>query len=171
MTRRALCFLLAFLFVPFILAKEKSAFPTFIVNAKYVLVTTYFGDNLADSRVPPADRQAVIAVQDAIRDWGRYSLVYERKNAELIMLVRKGRTAETRDGIDIHAGSDRSPSLGKVTDADGGDPQDMLAIYNASLGTDTAPLWRDRMPAGLTAPKVKLVHELRAKVEAAAKNP
>lgn len=171
MTRRALCFLLAFLFVPFILAKEKPAFPTFIVNAKYVLVTTYFGDNLADSRVPPADRQAVIAVQDAIRDWGRYSLVYERKHAELIILVRKGRIAETREGIDIHAGSDRSPSLGRVTDADGGDPQDMLAIYDASLGTDTAPLWRDRMPAGLTAPEVKLVHELRAKVEAAAKNP
>ena len=62
-----------------------------------------------------------------------------RIGAQLITLVRKGRTAETRDGIDIHAGSDRSPSLGRVTDADGGDPQDMLAIHDASLGTDTAP--------------------------------
>jgi hypothetical protein len=47
----------------------------------------------------------------------------------------------------------------------------MLAIYDASLGTDTAPLCRDCMPAGLTAPGAKMVHELRAKVEAAAKNP
>jgi hypothetical protein len=104
------------------------------------LVTTYFGDNLADSRVPPADRQAVIAVQDAIRDRGRYSLVYERKHAELVILVRKGRTAETRDGIDIHAGSDRSPSLGRVTDADGGDPQDARRPYCArgEIGARTA---------------------------------
>jgi hypothetical protein len=50
-TRRAPCFLSAFLFVPFVLAKEKAAFPKFIVNAN-VLVTIYFGDYLADSRVP-----------------------------------------------------------------------------------------------------------------------
>lgn len=172
MTRRALCFLVASLLVSFVVAKEKPAFPKFVVSAKYVLVTTYFGDNLADSRVPPADRQAVIDVQDAIRDWGRYSLVYERKNAELIILVRKGRTAESRDGIGIHAGSNRpSPSVGPITDVDAGDPQDMLAVYNAALGTDTAPLWRDRMREGLSAPDVKLVRELRTKVEAAAKTP
>ncbi len=171
MTRRAVCFLLAFLFVPFVVAKDKPTFPKFIASAKYVLVTTYFSDDLADSRVPPVDRQAVIDVQDAIRDWGRYSLVYERKNAELIILVRKGRTAETRNGIGIHAGSSRSPSLGPTTDADGGDPDDMLAVYNASLGTDTAPLWRGRMRDGLNAPEVKLIHELRTKVEAVAKTP
>jgi hypothetical protein len=171
MTRRAVCFLLAFLFVPFVVGKDKPTFPKFIASAKYVLVTTYFGDNLADSGVPTADRQAVIDVQDAIRDWGRYSLVYERKNAELIILVRKGRTAETRDGIGIQTGSNRSPSLGHITDADGGDPDDMLAVYNASLGTDTAPIWPDRMPNGLNAPDVKLIRELRTKVESAAKTP
>jgi len=172
MTRRALCFLVAFLFASYIFAKDKPAFPKQIVNAKYVLVTTYFGDNLADSRLPPVDRQAVIDVQDAIRDWGRYTLVYERKAADLIVLVRKGRTAEAQQGIGIHAGSNRpSPSLGPVADADAGDPQDMLAVYNAALGTDTAPVWRDRMTDGLSTPEVKLVRELRTKVEAAAKNP
>jgi hypothetical protein len=89
MTRRALGFFIAFLFVPFSVAKEKPPFPKMIVSAKYVLVTTYFGDNLADSRVPQADRQAVIDVQDTIRDWGRYTLVYERRGADLIILVRK----------------------------------------------------------------------------------
>jgi hypothetical protein len=163
--------LVAFLLVPFLAAKEKAGFPNQIVKAKYVLVTTYFGDNLADSRVPPADRQAVIDVQDAIRDWGRYSLVYERKNAELIILVRKGRTSEIRDGIGIHSGSGKTPSLGPINEADGGDPEDMLAVYNASLGTDAAPLWRDRMHNGLSAPDVKLIYELRTKVEAAAKTP
>ena len=170
MTRRALCFPVVLLLVPFSVAKDKASFPKMIVKAKYVLVTSYFGDDLADSRVPSADRQAVIDVQDAIRDWGRYTLVYERKAAELIILVRKGRSAEVRSGIGIHTGSDRSPSVGPITDADGGDPQDMLSVYNASLGTDTAPMWRDRMSDGLSAPGVKLVDELRTKVEAADKD-
>ena len=143
-----------------------------IVNAKFVLVTTYFGDNLADGRVPAADRQAVIDVQDALRDWGRYTLVYDRKAADLIILVRKGRTAETRDGIGGHAGSNSpKPSFGPIIDADAGDPEDMLAIYNAALGTDNAPMWRDRMSDGLNAPQVKLIRELRTKVESAAKTP
>jgi|SRR5208283_37439 len=172
MTKRALCFFLAFVLVPLGIAKEKQSFPKMIVTAKYLLVTNYFSDNLADPEVPPADRQAVIDVQDAIRDWGRYTLVNDRKAAELIILVRKGRTAETRNGIGIHAGSSRpTPSVGPTTDADAGDAQDMLAVYNASLGTDTAPIWRDRMTDGLSAPKVELVRELRTKVEAAAKNP
>ena len=96
MSRRALCFLVAFLFIPFLVAKDKPSFPKFIANAKYVLVTTYFGDNIADSRVPPADRRAVIDVPDGIRDWGHYTLVYERKNADLIFLVRKGRPQKPR---------------------------------------------------------------------------
>ena len=140
MTRRALPFSLAFLLVSFSLAKDKPTFPQMIVKAKFVLVTTYFGDNIADGRVPPADRRAVIDVQDAIRDWGRYTLVYERKAADLIILVRKGRTAETRDGIGIHAGSNTSkPSFGPITDADGGDPDDMVAVYNACSAPITHP--------------------------------
>jgi hypothetical protein len=47
----------------------------------------------------------------------------------------------------------------------------MLAVYNASLGIDTAPMWRDRMPDGLSGPDLKLLQEVRTKVEAAAKNP
>ena len=172
MTRRSLCLLVALLFVPFLSAKDKTVFPKQIVTAKYVLVTTYFSDNLADPSVPPADRQAVIDVQDAIRGWGRYTLVYDRKDAELIFLVRKGRTAETRDGVRIHAGSNQpTPSFGPEIQRDGGDPQDMLAVFDAARGTDTAPIWRDRITEGLNAPKVELVRELRTKVETAAKNP
>jgi hypothetical protein len=171
MMPRALCFLALGLLVPFAAAKDKPSIPKLIVNARYVMVTTYFGDELASPRVPPADRQAVTDVQDAIQDWGRYTLVYERKNADLILLVRKGRVAEAQGGIDIHAGSNQPrPSLGTITDADAGDPQDMLAIYNAAQGVDSAPMWRDRMTDGLSGPRVRLLEELRTKVEAAAKS-
>ena len=46
-----------------------------------------------------------------------------------------------------------------------------LAVFDAARGTDTAPIWRDRMTDGLNSPKVELVHELRTKVETAGKNP
>ena len=114
----------------------------------------------------------MVDVEDAIRDWGRYSLVYERQLADLIIVVRKGRTARAQQRISIHGGSNRpSPSLGHGIDADAGDPQDKLAVYNAGLGIDSAPIWRDRMTDGLNGPQVKLLRELRTKVEAAARNP
>jgi hypothetical protein len=141
MTRRSLCFVVGLLFVPFLSAKDKAVFPKQIVTAQYVLVTTYFSDNLADPSIPPGDRQAVIDVQNAIRDWGRYTLVYDRKAAELIFLVRKGRTAETRDSIHIHGGSNQpTPSLGHETQREVGDPKDMLAVFDAARGTDTASI-------------------------------
>ena len=170
MAKQALA-VLAFLCVSFAFAKDKTSIPKQIVVAKYVLVTTYFGDNLADSRVPQVDRQAANDVMDAIRDWGRYTLVYERKAADLIILVRKGRRAETREGVDIHAGSSLpKPEIGPVTEIDGGDPADMIAVYDADRGINTAPLWRERMSDGLDPP-VKLVGDLRKQVEVAAKKP
>lgn len=170
MAKQALA-VLAFLSVSFAFAKNKTSFPKQIVVAKYVLVTTYFGDNLADSRVPQVDRQSANDVMDAIRDWGRYTLVYDRKAADLIILVRKGRTLETRNGIAVHAPSSLpNPGIGPISDIDGGDPDDMLAVYDASLGTNNPPLWRERMSNGLDPP-VKLVGELRKKVEAAASKP
>ena len=171
MARRASFCLLLFLITSAVTGKDKNTFPTLIVNAKYVLVTTYFGDDPADARMRAGDRQAVIDVQNAIRDWGLYTLVYERKKADLVILVRKGGAAEARQGIGIHTGSSRPTSLGPITDADAGDPEDVLAVYDADRGIDSAPLWRDRMDDGLNAPEVKLVRELRTKVEAAAKKP
>lgn len=172
MAKRALWVIAIVFSLSFAVAKDKNSFPKQIVVAKYVLVTSYFGDNLANPRVPDTDRQAVIDVQNAIQDWGRYTLVYERKAADLIILVRKGRVAESGNGIGIHAGSGMPrPGIGQVSGADAGDPDDMIAVYNASLGTDTAPMWRDRMTNGLSQPEVKLIRELREKVEAAEKNP
>jgi hypothetical protein len=151
--------------------KDKNSFPKQIVAAKYVMVTSYFGDNVADARIPPMDRQAVIDVQDAVREWGRYTLVYERKAADLILLVRKGRIVNTTNGVGIQAGSNMPTAIGPIYGADAGDPDDMIAIYNASLGTDTAPIWRERMSDGLDKPEMKLIRELRKKVEGASKKP
>ena len=55
-----------------LLGKDKPTFPKLIVSARYVLVTTRFGDDPADTRIMPDDRQAVADVQGAIQKWGRY---------------------------------------------------------------------------------------------------
>ena|SRR5579864_1484664 len=64
-----------------------------VLNAKYVLVTTSFGVGLT-FRITTENRHAVADVQNAIRQWGRYTLVYTPEAADLIIMVRTaGRTS------------------------------------------------------------------------------
>ncbi len=166
------CFLVLLLLVPLTIAKDKSQLPKLVVVAKYVMVTTYLGDQPSNPRIMPDDRQAMGDVQDAIKDWGRYIVVYRPKDADLIILVRKGRIAEALGGVRVHAGSDApNPSAGPSVHADAGDPQDMIAVYRAAEGIDSPPLWRGRQIDGLRPPEMRLVQELRTKVEAAEKTP
>ena len=41
----------------------------------------------------PEDREAIANVQDALKDWHRYALTINRGDADLIIIVRKGRLA------------------------------------------------------------------------------
>jgi hypothetical protein len=172
MRKCSFCFFVLLLLVPLTIAKDKPQLPKLVVSAKYVLVTTYEGDRLSNPRMMPDDRQAVTDVQDAIRKWGRYIVVYQRKDADLIILVRKGRFATALGGVRIHAGSEApSPSIGTTGNADVGDPQDMIALYVAAEGIDSPALWRGRQVDGLKPPEMNLIQELRTKVEAAANAP
>ena len=73
-----------------IFAKKKNTLSNVIVNAKYVMVTSQFGENPSDSRLTTEDRNAVGAVQEAIQKWGRYTLVFDRNAADIVILVRTG---------------------------------------------------------------------------------
>jgi hypothetical protein len=203
MRRRDSGFLLPLLFISLAFAKDKdkTLLPKLVVSARYVMVTTYFGDPVnqpLNLHITAEDRQAVTDVQNAIEKWGRYELAYRPGDADLIIVVRKGRLLDATVGARIHAGSrdpmgpngntdpnapDRSgpnggigpnengPSVRPEVAADVGDPQDMIAVYATALGRDTSPLWRGRKGDGLKAPDMHLVAEFRTKVEAAAKAP
>ena len=119
----------------------------------------------------PDDRQAVIDVQNAIKKWGRYALAYRAKDADLIILVRKGHVVESLPGIRLGAGSNTKPTAGTEVPTDVGDPRDTLALYDAPEGIDSAPLWRDLMKGGLNPPQMSLVEELRDAIDAATKVP
>ena len=151
------------------LAQTPDTLPKLVIHAHYVLVTTYSGDDLTNPRMMPDDRQAVIAVQDAIKKWGRYALAYNQRDADLILLVRKGHIAESLPGVHIGVGSSTPTNIGPSVPTDAGDPRDMLALYDASYGLDAAPLWRNSMKGGLDAPQVPLLQQLRKAVEASAK--
>ena len=63
------------------------SFPKSLINAKYVYVTSYDGDQF-DQRLLPEDRQAIASVQDAIQKWGRYVVVYRPENADIVLVVQ-----------------------------------------------------------------------------------
>jgi hypothetical protein len=72
--------------------KKKPAVSAIFQNARYVYVQALDGD-ITNPRLFPEDRQAISDVEDAIRDWHRYTLAINPSQADLIIVVRKGRLA------------------------------------------------------------------------------
>jgi len=50
-------------------------FPGILANARYVYVASYDGDQF-DPSLLPEDRDAIGAVQNAIQNWGKLTIVY-----------------------------------------------------------------------------------------------
>jgi len=71
-------------------------FPGTLVNATYVYVTSYGGDQF-NPNLLPEDRQAIAAVEDAIQNWGHFVLVYTPGEADIVLMV------ESRPSEDILA--------------------------------------------------------------------
>ena len=170
-TQRILRFLLLLLPAACFGQQALNPLPKLVVHAKYVLVTTYQGYDLSNPNVLPDDRQAVLAVQDAIKKWGRYELAYRPQDADLIFLVRKGRIMEAQPQLRVGGGSNMPVNVGANTPVDVGDKRDMLAMFTAEEGVDGTALWRNFESGGLEPPQMALMQELRKAVEKTAKLP
>ena len=79
------------------------AFPATLANARYVYVASYDGDQFAPNLLPE-DRDAINAVQSAIQDWGKLTIVYQPSQADIIILVT------SRPSEDVMAVYDMPPS-------------------------------------------------------------
>ena len=66
--------------------EKAPAFPGTLANARYVYVASYDGDQF-NPNLLPEDRNAISAVQDAIQNWGKLTLVYRPSEADIIILV------------------------------------------------------------------------------------
>jgi hypothetical protein len=119
-------------------APQSQPFPKTLINARYVYVTSYDGDQF-DRNLLPEDRQAISDVQDAIREWGHYILVYNPKQADMILAVQK-------------RGS-----------------EDVLAVYDPGFNRDSTYLWRVMGQGGLDKNEMPLFGYFRVAVENASK--
>jgi len=105
------------------------AFPGTLVNARYVYVTSYDGDQFNPDLLPE-DRQAIATVQDAMQKWGKFVLVYEPRQADIVLMVMS------------------RPS------------EDVLAVYDAHGWPDNQYLWRMMGHSGLQPSESPLVTNL-----------
>jgi hypothetical protein len=106
--------------------QSNQSFPATLRNAQYVYVAAYDGDEF-NVHLLPEDRDAIVAVQNAIRKWGKLTLVYRPDEADIILLV------ESR------------PS------------EDILAVYDARQVPNGTFLWRAMGRDGLQAGETPLI--------------
>ena len=102
------------------------AFPGILANARYVYVSSYDGDQF-DPYLLPEDRGAIVAVQNAIQEWGKLIIVYRPSEADIIILVTS------------------RPS------------EDLLAVYDARPWPGGNFLWRVMGRDGIQAGETPLV--------------
>jgi hypothetical protein len=112
------------------------AFPGTLVNARYVYVTSYDGDQF-DPNLLPSDRDAISAVQDSIQKWGKFTLVYQYHQADIVLVVMS------------------RPS------------EDVLAVYDAHGWPQNQYLWRMMGRSGLQTSETPLVTNLQKAFEQA----
>jgi hypothetical protein len=62
-------------------------FPKTLINARYVYVTSYDGNEF-NPNLFPEDRQAIAAVESALKQWGRYAIVLRPRDADMIIAVQ-----------------------------------------------------------------------------------
>jgi hypothetical protein len=111
-------------------------FPGTLVNARYVYVTSYDGDQF-NPNLFPEDRQAINTVQDAMQKWGKFILVYEANQADIVLMVTS------------------RPS------------EDILAVYDAHGWPQNQYLWRMMGRNGLQQSEAPLVTNLEKAFERA----
>jgi len=161
--------------------KKHNEISAAFAHAHYVYVQAQSGD-ITKPSLYPEDRQAISDVQDGVRDWDRYSLATRREQADLVFMVRKGRTASAQGRVGIGqrlpgpSGPSRDPGglppddqgtgVGVATEV--GPSDDILLVF--ITGTDgklVGPVWKQEMQDGLDAPAVPLLRQLRNAVEQA----
>jgi hypothetical protein len=116
------------------------AFPGTLVNARFVYVTSYDGDQF-NINLLPEDRQAIGAVQDALQKWGKFTLVYEPRQADIVLMVMS------------------RPS------------EDVLAVYDAHGWPNNQYLWRMMGRGGLQSGETPLLTNLEKAFEKATAKP
>jgi hypothetical protein len=165
---------------------KKPIVPAIFNHAQYVYVEAVDGQEF-DPALNPDDRQAIADVRDALGQWNRYTLTTRRKDADIVIVVRKGRAVEGKAGVIIGTGSgtgngsgsgpqgnpspgqprgQSGPGVGVVGGGEVGTPDDLFEICRLNTdGTLGNPLWMRTFPDGLDGPRVMLFEQFKDAVE------
>ena len=92
-------------------------FPGILANARYVYVAAYDGDQFNPNLIPE-DRNAIGAVQEAIHDWGKLTVVYRPSEADIVILVSSRPSEDVLAVYDAHQWA-RGNFLWRVMGRDG----------------------------------------------------
>jgi hypothetical protein len=164
---------------------KKPSIPEAFDHARYVYVEAIDGDEFKRG-LYTADRLAIADVKDALKKWGRYTLIYDRENADLVFVVRKGRLTSARVGGDMNDNQDpmgggpmggqqgggrgpgqqrtRGPELGVGGEI--GPEDDLLEVRQTTPnGKLSGPIWTHTFANGLNAPRLILFTQLKDEIE------
>lgn len=173
--------------------KKKILLPDDVLEAKTVLVVVDPGAGIALD-APNANRQALEDVESALTNWGRFRLVRNEYNADLVISIRKGsgKVAQpTIGGVPIDnrpvivepttdASIEHPPIPGTATQTRVPDPHpqleagpsdDIFVVYRGKREnpTDHPSVWRFNGKEGLRSPGVPAVDAFRRLVVEAEK--
>jgi hypothetical protein len=161
---------------------KKPSVPEAFGAAHTVFVEARDDRDITDISLDPDDRKAILDVQDGIQDWGRYTLSRSRLDADLILVVYKGRVVRDQPNSGAQ-GNMRLPG-GRLPVQDPSDvtqngtnsispdgltrEKDQLLVYQIPSGGKLKdPIWRSEQERGLDAPSVLLLRRLKDEVEKA----
>ena len=161
-------------------SKKHPYLPETFESAHTVFVESRDGD-ITDLQLNPQDRKAILDMQDAVQDWGRYTLSRSRIDADLILVVHKGRVWRDQSATANPAGPHLSTSHAPIQDpADASQgsgnnspdgltrEKDELRVYTIQPdGKLKGPIWKDEWDRGLESPNVFLLQRLKGEVEKA----
>ncbi len=117
------------------------AFPGTLVNARYVYVTSYDGDEF-NTNLLPDDRRAINTVQDAMQKWGKFIVVYQPRQADIVLMVMSRPSEDVLAVYDAHGWPENGVYLWRMTARSGLQPSETPLVTNLEKAFEQATAGR-----------------------------
>ena len=112
-------------------------FPGTLVNARYVYVTSYDGDQF-DPNLWSEDRQAIATVQDSMQKWGKFIVVYKPHEADIVLMVTSRPSEDVLAVYDAHGWPGNSQYLWRMMGRSGLQPAEAPLVTDLEKAFEQA---------------------------------
>jgi hypothetical protein len=149
--------------------------PALLAEARYVALGYDHGAGFVSetdvrAEVLVEEREALQRIRAGLEQWGRYVVVVRPEQADLLIAIRKGRTASFGGGVSVGGPSSGRPGggpvgIGPLAGAEVSSPDDMIEVFERSGSL----VWRGMKTNGLAGAGPPLWESFRAEVAKAEK--